>query len=75
MAYLSKAKGGHTMPGVSRLSKRTRCSFCPRECLHPRVTIVARYYGDSMRTVYRLCGECGDDTLKRLLSRPRGRLA
>jgi hypothetical protein len=62
------------MPGVIRRVQRTRCSFCPRQCVYARVVITSRQYGGTWRTIYRLCEDCGQDTLRRLLARPRGSL-
>lgn len=62
------------MPGYVRRVKRTRCSFCFRECRYARVVIVSRAYGGSWRTVYSLCDSCGQDSLRRLLARPQGQL-
>jgi len=63
------------MPGVSRRSHSTRCSFCFRAFQHLQFRIAGRTPDLRWVTVYRLCQGCGNDTLRRLAARPRGILA
>jgi len=63
------------MPGISRRPQRTRCSFCFRAYKVPQMSIAVRTAGGGLRTLYRLCWDCGYDQLFRLRARPRGIVA